>query len=53
MCEAKFVCHGELTRGALKLMGENLKVVWSEFSTLIKAVLLCVQLHGLYKHGRV
>jgi hypothetical protein len=48
VCEAKFVCHGELTRGARKLMGENLKVAWSEFSTLTKAVLLCVQSHGLY-----
>ncbi len=37
MFEAKFVCHGELTRGARKLMGENLKVAWSEFSTLTKA----------------
>ncbi len=32
-------------------MGENLKVVWAEFSTLSWAVLLCVQLHSLYKHS--
>ena len=42
-----------LQRGAQKLMGENLKVVWAEFSTLSLAVLLCVQLHGLCKYGRV
>ncbi len=36
-----------------KLMGDNLKVVWAKFSTLTKAALLCVQWHGLYKHGRV
>jgi hypothetical protein len=34
-------------------MGENLKVVWADFSNLSWAVLLCVQLHGLYKYGRV
>jgi len=27
------------------------KDVWAEFSTLGLAVLLCVQLHGLYKYG--
>jgi len=27
-------CHGCLERGARKLTGENLKVVWAEFSTL-------------------
>jgi hypothetical protein len=28
--------------------GENVKVVWAEFSTLSFAILLCVQLHGIY-----
>ncbi len=38
---------------ARKLMGENLKAAWAEFSTLSWDVLLCVQLHGLYKYGRI
>jgi hypothetical protein len=33
--------------------GDNLKVVWAEFSTLSQAVLLSVQWHVLYKHARV
>jgi hypothetical protein len=31
-----------LKRGAQKLAGYNLKVVWAEFSTLSKVVLLCM-----------
>jgi hypothetical protein len=31
---------GELRQGAQKLMGENLKFVWDEFSTLSLAVLV-------------
>ncbi len=43
----------KLGRGAQKLTVENLKVVWTEFSILSWAILLCVKLHGLYKQGRV
>ncbi len=38
-----------LDRGARKLTGENLKFVWAEFSTLSQAILLCMQLHGIYR----
>ncbi len=41
--------QNKLQRGAQKLTGENLKVVWAEFSTLSQAILLCMQLHGIYK----
>jgi hypothetical protein len=38
-----------LLRGTQKLMVENLKVFWAEFSTLSQTVLLCMQLNGIYK----
>ncbi len=38
-------------QGAQKLTGENLKVVWDKFSTLRLAVLLYIQLHGIYKNA--
>ncbi len=43
---SKLLSH---TRGARKLTGENLKVVWAEFSTLSLAILLCMQLYGIYR----
>jgi hypothetical protein len=42
-----------LSRGAPKLMGENLKVVWAEFSTLSWAVLLLCKKCMLYTHMSV
>jgi len=42
--------HQMINRGARYLTGENLEVVWAEFSILRSAVLLCVQLHSIYKH---
>jgi hypothetical protein len=38
--------------GTQKLTEDNLKVVWAEFSTLSLAILLCMQLHGIYKPTR-
>ncbi len=40
-----------ITQGARKLMGENLKVIWAEFSTLSQANMLCMRLHGISKHA--
>ncbi len=40
-----------VSSGSRKQAGDNLKVVWAEFSTINQAVLLCVHFHGLYKHG--
>jgi hypothetical protein len=37
-------------RGARKLTGENLKVVWAEFSTLIRLFWLRMSLQGIVKH---
>jgi len=37
-------------RGVRKLMGENLKVIWAEFSTLNSVFLLCMQLHCICTH---
>ncbi len=38
----------QLGRGAQKLMGENLKLVWAEFSTISQAVLpMCMYLSML------
>ncbi len=52
-----WVCQIQLMlnpcRGVRKLTGENLKVVWAEFSTLSQAVLLRVQLYDQYKYHRV
>jgi hypothetical protein len=45
------ITNGTLSRGAQKLKGEKLKVVWAEFSTLSWAVLSCMQLHGVYEHS--
>jgi hypothetical protein len=36
-------------QGVQKLTGENLGVVWAEFTALSSAVLLW---HGIYKHAR-
>jgi hypothetical protein len=41
-----------LKLGARKPTGENLKVVWAEFSTLSLAVMLCMPLRCIYNHGR-
>ncbi len=35
--------NSRLKRGARKLTGENLKVVWAEFSALSLAIFLCMQ----------
>jgi hypothetical protein len=32
----------DMMQGARKLTGENLKLVWAEFSTLSKAVLMMI-----------
>jgi hypothetical protein len=39
-------------QGVRKLTGDNLKVVWIEFSTVSHPVLLCMQLHNIYKHAQ-
>jgi len=42
-----------LDQGARKLTGENLDVVWAEFSILSLAVFILVQLHDIYKHTHI
>jgi hypothetical protein len=46
----KIICRICVAR---KLMGENLEVVWSEFSTLSSAVYVRVQLHDIYKYAHI
>jgi hypothetical protein len=43
---------GGCLRGAQKLIGEKLKVVWAEFSTLSLAVLLHSSTKGLHTYSR-
>jgi hypothetical protein len=46
--------HGlTLAEGVHKLTGENLKVVWAEFSTLSSAVLLLCEKCMLYAHALI
>ncbi len=40
-----------MKRGARYLTGDNLKVVWVEFSTISKAVLLNRNMSRQHKHG--
>jgi hypothetical protein len=42
-----------LSRGAQKLTGENLKIVWAEFFTLSLAVLLLCKKCMLYTHAHI
>ncbi len=43
------ILQGVSIWGARKLTGENLKVVWAEFSTLSQAILFCMPLHSIYR----
>ncbi len=43
-----------LPRGARKLTGENLKLVWAEFSTISQAILkMCMKLNYVEAHPRL
>ncbi len=43
--------ENEFDQGARYITGDNLKVVWAEFSTLSQAVLLCNKVSAQHAHG--